>query len=312
MSTTTPPAPGRLDGPAHPRPPFPHTTEARSSERTQREQQTAELLRRTANVTDDDERRRLLDQVVLLNMCVATAIVSRYRRRGVPDDDLQQVAYLALVKAARGYDPSTGNDFLAYAVPTMRGEVKKYFRDHAWGVRPPRRIQELQSRISLASSELAFELGRSPRPSEVARHLGEDLEAVTEALASDGCFSPTSLDRTVGVEGDATLGDLLGAEDSSRDAAEARVALGPVIRRLSPRDRTILTLRFFHGLTQQEIAQEIGVTQMQVSRLLTRILRDLRADLGDTGWTDPDPAPPSPPGPRQHPTRGRREGNGTG
>jgi len=214
-------------------------------------------------------------------MGVATAIASRYRTRGIATEDLEQVAYLALVKAAQGYDAALGNDFLSYAVPTIRGEIKRHFRDLGWTVRPPRRIQELQARITAADALLSQELGRSPRPSEVAAHLGEQVEDVTEALATVGCFTPASLDRPAGEDGTATVSDLIGSEDAAREAAEARTVLAPLVRRLGERDRRILLLRFFRGWTQQEIADDIGVTQMQVSRLLTRILADLRKGLSD-------------------------------
>jgi RNA polymerase sigma-B factor len=145
-------------------------------------------------------------------------------------------------------------------------------------VRPPRRVQDLQSRISRAQDELEAKLGRSPRPSEVAAHLGEELDDVVEALAADGCFTPTSLDGPVG-DGSSTLGDLIGMDDRSVVAAEARVVLAPVLRKLTPRDQQILQLRFVEERTQQEIAEAIGLTQAQVSRVLTRILADLRGDL---------------------------------
>jgi RNA polymerase sigma-B factor len=239
---------------------------------------TYELLSR-ARRCRPAERQRLLDEVVTANMGVATAIAARYRTRGIATEDLQQVAYLALVKAAHGYDPEVGHDFLSYAVPTIRGEIKRHFRDLGWMVRPPRRIQELQARISTADGELSQSLGRSARPSEIAAHLGEDLEDVNEALATVGCFTPSSLDRPAGEDGSMAVSDLLGGEDAAREAVEARAMLGPVVRRLCDRDRRILLLRFFRGWTQQEIADDIGVTQMQVSRLLTRIMADLRSGL---------------------------------
>jgi RNA polymerase sigma-B factor len=231
-------------------------------------------------------RARLLGDVVELNMGVAEAIASRYRRRGVPDEDLRQVAYLALIKAARNFDPDAGHDFLSYAVPTIRGELCRYFRDSGWMVRPPRKVQELQSRIFAARSELSLTIGRSPSPREVAEHLGEPLGDVEEALAAEGCFTPTSLDRTVGPDSDVTVGQLLSGSDANPSAAEARVVLAPLVRRLSERDKLVLRLRFFDDCTQQEIAQEIGVTQTQVSRLLSRIFAELRAELDkpeDTG-----------------------------
>lgn len=262
----------------------------RAPSRAERSERTARLLRLAARTTDADEHKRLVDEVVVLNMGVASSVAARYRRRGIPDDDLQQVACLALVKAVRGFDPSAGHDFLAYAVPTISGEVKRHFRDHGWTIRPPRRVQELQGRISAAESELTLTLGRSPRPSEIAAHLQASIEDVTEALANDGCFTPTSLDTPVGQDGSAGLGDLLGDHDRAQDAAEARVVLGPLVRDLCDRDRRILMLRFFRGWTQQEIAQDIGVTQMQVSRLLARILSDLRVAIGDEAAPDEHPA----------------------
>jgi RNA polymerase sigma-B factor len=195
---------------------------------------------------------------------------------------------MALTRAARDFDPHRHQDFLSYAVPTIRGELKKHFRDQGWMVRPPRRVQEAQARITRAEGVLSQELGRPVRPSELAAHLDMHLDDVIEALAADGCFSPSSLDRPVTTNGDGggvALGDFLGEDDQEAPAAEARVVLGPVVRRLKPRDRRIVYLRFFEQRSQQEIADEIGVTQMQVSRLLARILRDLRKDL-----TTRDPA----------------------
>jgi len=249
-------------------------------ERTERSDRTLDLLQRLAACRDEQQRHDLIEELVLINLGVAHAIAMRYRNRGISSDDLEQVARLGLVKAAQGFDPSRQNDFLAYAVPTIRGEVRKHFRDHGWTVRPPRRIQELQSRIMSAATELTHALGRSPRPSELARHLDISVEEIEEALSADGCFSPSSLDRPVSdEEGSAALGDLLPSEDGDQEAAEARLMLAPAIRRLSERDRLILHLRFFKGLTQEEIAQEIGVTQMHVSRLLSKILNDLRSEI---------------------------------
>lgn len=246
--------------------------------RAERAERTADLLARAAGA-GGTERARLLDEVIVINMGVANAIASRYRSRGISTDDLHQVAYLALVKATHGYDASSGHDFLSYCVPTIRGELKRHFRDQGWTVRPPRRIQELQARISSAEAELCHALGRSPRPSEIASHLDADLEEVTEALATDGCFTPASLDKPVSADGETALGDLLGGDDLAMSAAEARVVLAPAVRRLGDRDRRILMLRFFRGWTQQEIADDIGVTQMQVSRLLSRILTELREQI---------------------------------
>ncbi len=251
-----------------------------AAQRARRAAGTTELLARAASCSKS-ERAELIAEVVELNMGVADAIASRYRRRGVSDEDLQQVAYLALTKAARKFDPEAGHDFLSYAVPTIRGELCRYFRDSGWMVRPPRKVQELQSRIFAAQSELSMTLGRSPSPREVAAEIDEPLEDVEEALAAEGCFTPTSLDRSVTSDSDLTIGDMLAGLDVTQSATEARVVLAPVVRRLSERDKKVLRLRFFDDCTQQEIAQEIGVTQTQVSRLLSRIFGELREGLQD-------------------------------
>lgn len=221
------------------------------------------------------------DELILLNMPVADAIAARYRNRGVPLEDLSQVAYLALVKAAHRFDEESGHDFLSYAVPTIRGEVMRHFRDHGWTIRPPRRIQELQSRISAAEEELSTKAGRAPSRREVALHLGEPTAAIDDARAASGCFAPTSLDRPA-TEGSVPITDLIGAEEPGYAAAEARVLLTRAIQRLSARDRRALMLRYYRGCTQSEIGEGLGLTQAQVSRLLSRVLADLRAALSGT------------------------------
>ena len=255
------------------------TTPVQSVHEADRSEITARLLAEVSETSDELERKRLRDEVVVLNMGVARAIAARYRDRGIGKEDLMQAAYVGLVKAVQGFDPSYERDFLSYAVPTVTGEVKRYFRDFGWTVRPPRRVQELQAQISRASSELSQTLHRSPKPSEVAEFLAVEVQSVIEALAADGCFTPASLDVPVGEDGSTSLGELLGGEDADLGRAEARILLAPAVRRLAPRDRRILELRFFHGWTQEQIAGDIGVTQMQVSRLLARILGDLRAEL---------------------------------
>jgi RNA polymerase sigma-B factor len=246
---------------------------------TGRRETTARLLAAIHATDDEHEQEILRAEVVVPNMGVARAIAHRYRRRGLAEDDLEQAAYVGLVKAVNGFDPAHERDFLSYAVPTVAGEVKRFFRDFGWSVRPPRRVQELQGGIAKSSSDLTQLLGRSPKPAEVAADLGVDVESVIEALAADGAFTPASLDVPVGEDGTATLGDLMSGEETGFSSAEARVVLGPVVRALAPRDRRILELRFFEGWTQEQIARDIGVTQMQVSRLLSRILRDLRQEL---------------------------------
>lgn len=249
-------------------------------DRSTRADRTRDLISQLATCDDEALRHDLTNELAAVNMPVADSVVTRYRSRGIATDDLRQVAYLALTKAARRFDPCAGHDFLSFCVPTIRGEVRRYFRDKGWMVRPPRRIQELQQRITRVQSDLTATLGRPPSADQLADHLDEQPDDVREALDGHGCFTPSSLDRPVGDEDGAALGDLIGEDDGGQSAAEARVALAPVVRRLSRRDRHILQLRFFKGLTQREIADDIGVTQMQVSRLLSRIFRDLREELG--------------------------------
>lgn len=247
--------------------------------RLERRQRTRVLLAQAHEATSESERMEALDEVVRINMPVARTLAAPYAGRGIPLEDLEQVAFMALVRAARGYQPDRSGDFLAYAVPTIRGEVKKHFRDHGWTVRPPRRIQELQAEVIRTRSELEQSTGHEPDMAEIAASIGEPVEEVAEAMAADGCFSPSSLDQPVRSESGTSLGDLVVSEDPGFEAAEARAMLASAISTLGERDRKILRMRFFDGLTQKEIGREIGVTQMQVSRLLTRILADLRREL---------------------------------
>lgn len=248
---------------------------------TDRRSETARLLGESHAATGED-CARLQDRAIALNMSVARDIARRYFDRGIASADLEQVAYLGLIKAARAFDPTQGHDFLSFAVPTIRGELRRHFRDVGWTVRPPRRVQELQPRITRAEAVLSQQLGRSPRPSELAEHLDVELDDVTEALAANGCFAPTSLDAPVG-EGEQGPGERLGGLDEAFEGAEARMALRPLLRGLTGRERLILELRFCQGLTQREIGEQIGVTQMQISRVLTRVLARMRERMA----TDP-------------------------
>ena len=228
--------------------------------------------------TESSRRAELDDQIVRLNMQVAVDATRRFRNRGIATDDLEQVAYLGLVKAVQGFDPDRGHDFLSFAIPTIRGEVRRHFRDLGWTVRPPRSIQETQSKVIACEPELYQQLGRAPRPSDLAFHLGLDLETVIDALGASGCFAPASLDAPTHAEADA-LGPRIGFTDPAFDRAEARAVLAPILARLSAREKLIVELRFFRGCTQSEIGKEIGVTQMQVSRLLSRLLERLRKEF---------------------------------
>ena len=247
--------------------------------RDEQTQELIEVVRRDADPRAVAEARNAL---VCLHMDVARSLARRYRNRGVETADLEQVACMELVSVARTYDPDKGESFLAYAVPCIKGALRRHFRDRGWTVRPPRRVQELQYDVRQAVEQLYQDLGRSPRPSEIAAHLEVPLDGVLEALSLGGCFTPTSLNRPLGEEGSAfSLVDVLPAVRDELSAAEARTMLAPLVRQLSDRDRVILRMRFFEQRSQQEIGDAIGVTQMQVSRLLVRILRQLRAWLDD-------------------------------
>ena len=253
-------------------------TEPRRS-RDERSERARELLARAKVTPDDVHRRDLLAEVVLLHRDVAESVAARYRRRGVPEEDLCQAAYEGLVKAAQRFDPDLGHDFLSYAVPTMRGEVQRYFRDQGWVVRPPRRIQDLQWHLHQVTESMSQDHGREPSLREVVAELGVSEAELDEAMQAYGSFSPVSLDLPVGEDADHCLADLLPTDDPAFATVEARLAITPLLNGLSPRDRRILYLRFCEDRTQAEIGDEIGVTQMQVSRLLTRILSQLRCQL---------------------------------
>lgn len=250
--------------------------------RDQRRRLTTRLLEQVKHADDQAEREALLDEVILLNCGVARRIASRYRARGIAQEDLVQVATAALVRAVKRFDTSRGGDLLSYVVPSVRGEIRRYFRDNGWTVRPPRRIQELQSHAIDMRDQLTRD-GNTPTIAEVAEALDAPQADVEEALAAEGCFTPSSLDAPVGEDGSMSAGELIpdpgGAQ--AQQAAEARVVLQPVVRELSARDRRMLRMRFFEDQTQQQIADQLGVTQTQVSRTLSRILGELRRGIGD-------------------------------
>ena len=225
------------------------------------------------------ERRRLHDAVTVLNLPVARAVAARYRGRGEPLDDLVQAANVGLVKAVRGFDPDRGHEFLAYAVPVISGEVRRHFRDYSWTVRPPRALQQLQQQIALVVPRLSQQLGRTPRSVDVARELRVDVHDVLEALGADGCFTPASLDVRAGQGEGAPIGELLVSEVNTTASSDDRTVVVPALRRLPRRDQRILVLRYYCGLTQTEIAREVGISQMQVSRVLARALEDLRPQV---------------------------------
>lgn len=258
-------------------PSIPQRSTDQQVSRAERSRLTAELMQRASATDDDAERAELLDEIVVLNCRVADAVASRYRDRGVPLEDLQQAAYEGLVKAVHRFDPAHAEDLLTFAVPTIRGEVQRHFRDRSWMVRPPRRVQELQSQTNNVIPVMRDELGREPTDAEVWGRLGIGAAEYAEVVTAFGCFAPSSLDRQVGDDaGSATMGELLADDSDEHEALEARVLLEPAVRDLGERDKRMLFLRFYEERSQREIAEELGLTQAQVSRLLERVLRTLR------------------------------------
>lgn len=239
---------------------------------------THELLLEADGVPDP-RHQECLDEVILLNAPVARSIASRYRSKGVDADDLEQVAYLGLVKAANGYRLDASTAFLSYAVPTIRGELKRYFRDCAWTIRPPRRVQEMQGSIAAAEPELTQRLGHVPTDQETAEALGTHPSEVAEATSVRGCFSTLSLDAPGPTDGATSLIETVADAENGYDLVENVHTLTPAVANLGDRDKRILQLRFCNGFTQEEIGNELGVSQMQVSRLLRGILETLRTEL---------------------------------
>ncbi len=216
---------------------------------------------------------RAREELVHRFLPLTKRLAARYRHTGESQDDLEQVASMGLIKAIDRYDPDLG-PFVRYAVPNIMGELKRHFRDKGWGVRVPRSVQERFLRVNDAVDQLSGRLGRSPSPRDIAEHTGLSLEDVLEALEAATAYSPVTLDAPHPGDGDTdrTLGDNLGAEDPSYGFVDLGQALAPAFRALPAREQTILRLRFIDDLTQSEIAEQIGVSQMHVSRLLRRSL----------------------------------------
>ncbi len=249
-----------------------------------RASRTRELFERASHLHDEAECARLHQEIVVLNLEVADALASRYSGRGLDSDDLCQVARLALVRVVPQFRPEYGKDFLVYAVPSIVGALRKHFRDTGWTIRPPRRVQEAHQAIGRAGPALAQLLGREATIAELGEETGIGEETLREASTASDCYAPVSLDAAVHRDaGDAerTLSSLVGGEDPEFDRSEARMMLEPLMAGLEPRDRKVLELRFVRGLTQSEVGELISVSQMQVSRIQSRILAALRRQIGE-------------------------------
>jgi RNA polymerase sigma-B factor len=249
-------------------------------DRRHRAEETLRLLT-LAEKSEEPERQHLLDRVVMLNTGLAESVAARYRGRGIDSDDLSQVAYLGLVKAVHGFTTTKNSEFLSYAVPTIRGEVKRHFRDAAWTVRPPRRTQELHAALAVVEPELVQRLHRTPTTRELADEIGAEPHEIrsAQAAADAGCFAPLSLDAPAAPGSAGAVNDLIGGDDSDYDRVEQVMLLQPLIADLRDRERRILELRFEQEWSQERIGAELGVSQMQISRLLREILGKLRTAL---------------------------------
>jgi RNA polymerase sigma-B factor len=228
---------------------------------------------------DDPRRSALRERLVTEHLPVAENIARRYRNRGVAHQDLAQVAVVGLMNAVDRFDPSRGSDFMSFAVPTMVGEVRRHFRDSSWLVHVPRPLKERHASIAAAATDLTNELGRAPTPKELAARLGIPRQDVIESLLVAGAQRGSSLDEPTRDDGSSSIADRLGGEDNELLNAENREALRPLLAALPERERTVIVLRFFHTMTQSEIAKQLGISQMHVSRLLARTLAQLRRAL---------------------------------
>jgi RNA polymerase sigma-B factor len=238
-------------------------------------------LRRKFHTYAQSRDRTLRDELVTAHMGLAEYLARRFTNRGEPLDDLVQVAALGLLKAVDRFDPERGLEFSTYATPTIVGELKRHFRDKGWAVRVPRRVQELHLRLGSVVSQLSQELGRSPTIGEIAQAATVSEEEVLEAIEAGHAYRFTSLDAPSGNDDEMSLSAELGSEDQGLIDSEHRVTLSPLIAQFPPRERMILHLRFFEGLTQSEIAGRLGISQMHVSRLLARALAQLRTQAED-------------------------------
>jgi RNA polymerase sigma-B factor len=237
----------------------------------------AEMVREDA---PHNQRERVRERIVEMHRPLAMEIARRYRYRGEPLEDLLQAAYVGLMKAINGFDPALGHAFRGYAVVTMTGEVKRHFRDRTWAIRVPRLYQERRSELNRLVADLSQDLGRSPTIAELAAKMNISEEDVLLTLDASAAYSTLSLDAPLGTEDDAaSLGDVIPEDDDTLSTMVDREAVKPLIDALPSREKHILLLRFFGNMTQAEIAAEFGISQMHVSRILRKVLDQLRAEL---------------------------------
>jgi RNA polymerase sigma-B factor len=253
----------------------------RSAARAADRLRTRELFAELAGADESDQRRReIRDQLVEMHLPLVEYLARRFRNRGEPLDDLVQVATIGLIKSIDRFDLERGVEFSTYATPTIVGEIKRHFRDKGWAIRVPRRLQEMKLSLTKATAELSQRNGRAPTVAELAKHLELSEDEVLEGLESANAYSAISLDAPDIADDDSTaVSDSLGAMDDALEGVVYRESLKPLLEKLPPREKNILMLRFFANKTQSEIANELGISQMHVSRLLARTLAQLREGL---------------------------------
>ncbi len=253
------------------------------SKLTTRELSHALFAELTDDATSVERRSTCRAELVQLHLPLVDHCARRFANRGEPLDDLVQVGTIGLIKSVDRFDTGRGVEFSTYATPTIIGEIKRYFRDKGWAIRVPRRLQELRMSISAVTGDMSQELGRSPTPREIADKIGVSVEEVMEGIESANAYSTLSLDA--GDSNDersgASMLESLGMDDAALAHVEIRESIKPLIEALPTREKRILLLRFFRGMTQSQIAEEIGVSQMHVSRLLNRTLEELRTSLSE-------------------------------
>jgi len=238
------------------------------------------VQRRYARLVVDDPRRpRVREELISGYLPVAEHLARRFAGRGEPVEDLVQVAALGLIHAVDRFDPDRGVNFLSFAIPTITGELRRYFRDHGWSTRVPRQLKDLHVAIRNSQTQLSQQLGRAPRPSDIADHLGIPVPEVIEGLQVGEAYQSLSLDEMLSDHGGATVDKSLGDLDSDLAVIDDREVLRPLLAQLPPRERTILMLRLFRQLTQTQIAQQVGISQMHVSRILSRTLAFLQEGM---------------------------------
>jgi RNA polymerase sigma-B factor len=258
------------------------TADAERAARTSHDRAYArELFGQLAALDEGDARRqRVRDELVEMHLPLVEYLARRFRNRGEPLDDLVQVATIGLIKSVDRFDLERGVEFSTYATPTIVGEIKRHFRDKGWAIRVPRRLQELKLSLAKATSDLSQKNGRAPTVAELAQHLEMSEEDILEGLESANAYSAVSLDAPdAGDDDSPAVADSLGTTDDSLEGVEYRESLKPLLEKLPPREKKILLLRFFGNMTQSQIAAELGISQMHVSRLLARTLQQLREGL---------------------------------